>query len=56
MKREHEAALRALETELEKEQARQMDMMRAKLKERMKEADANKVRREIKVSMIHKAK
>lgn len=56
MKAEHEAALRQLETALEIEQARQMEMMRAKMKERMRDYEAERVRREIKVAMALKAK
>jgi len=49
-------ALQALETALEKEQARQMEMMQATLKERAKGGDQEKVRREIKLSMMLKVK
>ena len=56
MKEEHMRAMIALETALEIEQARQMEMMQARLKERMKDGEQERIRREIKMSIMMKAK
>ena len=56
MKAEHERALAALETALEREQKRQMDLMREKLRERVKDSEHQRVTREVKMALIMKAK
>ena len=56
MKIEHEKALKALETALEQEQRRQMDMMREKLKARVIESEKERVHREVKMALIIKGK
>jgi hypothetical protein len=56
MKEEHERALRALETAIEQEQRRQMAMMREKMKARVMDSEQERVRREVKMALIMKAK
>lgn len=56
MKEEHQKALQALETAIEIEQARQMNMMKEKLRERMMDNEQEKVRREVRMAMLMKQK
>lgn len=56
MKIEHEKALKALDTAIEQEQKRQMAMMREKMKSRVMESEQERVRREVKMALIIKAK
>ena len=56
MKGEHEKALRALETAIEMEQKRQMVMMREQLRARVMDSEQERVRREVKMALIMKAK
>ncbi len=56
MKLEHEKALKALDTAIEQEQKRQMVMMREKMKSRVMESEQERVRREVKMALIIKAK
>jgi Cdc6-like AAA superfamily ATPase len=56
MKGDHEKALKALDTAIEQEQKRQMAMMRETLKARVLESEKERVKREVKMAMIMKAK
>lgn len=56
MKAEHLAALQALETAIEREQARQLEMMRAKMKDRNMSAEQEKIRRDLKMALVMKQK
>lgn len=49
-------ALAALETALEAEHRRQMEMMAQRLRERGNDADQERVRRELKMAMLMKSK